>query len=93
MALLETERTRREPSVGERRIAIGCARSKPLRQIGKEPNRLLFDIIDDMAKTSPDAPALISSDESLTYGELAARSNAYARWASLKALPRAKRSV
>jgi len=81
MALLETERTRREPSVGATAHRDWLRALEATTQIGKEPNRLLFDIIDDMAKTSPDAHALISSDESLTYGELAARSNAYARWA------------
>jgi fatty-acyl-CoA synthase len=81
MALLETERTRRESSVGATAHRDWLRALEATAPIAKEPTRLLFDIIGDMAKTSPDAPALISSDERLTYGELAARANAYARWA------------
>jgi fatty-acyl-CoA synthase len=81
MALLETERTRSEPSVGASAHRDWLRALEATAQIGKEPTRLLLDIIADVAKTSPDAPALISIDESLTYGALAARANAYARWA------------
>jgi fatty-acyl-CoA synthase len=49
--------------------------------IAAQPRRLLLQVIEDLARTSPGAPALISSIESFTYGALAARANAYARWA------------
>jgi fatty-acyl-CoA synthase len=80
MALLETERNRREPSVGATAHRDWLRALQATASIAKEPTRLLFDIIADVAKTSPDAPALIGSDESLTYAQLAARANAYARW-------------
>jgi fatty-acyl-CoA synthase len=41
----------------------------------------LAAIVQEAALAHPDAPALIGSDETLTYGALAARSNQYARWA------------
>ena len=49
--------------------------------VASQPKRLLFHVIEDLAQTSPDAPALISATESLTYAALAARANAYACWA------------
>src|ERR1700685_3390083 len=81
MVLRETKRRKREPGIGATAHRDWLRALEATAPIAKEPTRLLFDIIQDVAKTSPDAPALISSDESLTYGELAARANAYARWA------------
>src|SRR3954452_6348750 len=46
-----------------------------------EPARLFADVVDDWAAQQPEQPALISNRETLTYGELAARINQYARWA------------
>jgi fatty-acyl-CoA synthase len=81
MALLETERKRREPSIGATAHRDWLRALEATASIAKEPTRLLFDIIAEAAKTSPEAPALIGSGESLTYGQLAARANSYARWA------------
>jgi fatty-acyl-CoA synthase len=50
-------------------------------QIEKQPNRLLADIVEDWAHRTPDAPALLSDRENLTYAALNARINRYARWA------------
>src|SRR5271166_4556010 len=49
--------------------------------IAKEPRRLLLDVITERARTQGGAPALISERETLTYQELIARANRYARWA------------
>jgi fatty-acyl-CoA synthase len=81
MVLLETKRTKREPGIGATAHRDWLRALEATAPIAKEPNRLLFDIIAGVAKTSPDAPALIGSDQSLTYAQLAARANSYARWA------------
>ena len=49
--------------------------------ITANPRRLLSEIVEELAQTSGDAPALLSVGENLTYGALAERANAYARWA------------
>ncbi len=49
--------------------------------IDKEPKALLFTHFDSIAGVRSDAPALISDEESYTFGHLAERSNRYARWA------------
>jgi fatty-acyl-CoA synthase len=49
--------------------------------IAARPERLLFHVIQDLAQTSPDAPALLSAGEIFTYSAIASRANAYARWA------------
>lgn len=54
--------------------------------IEKQPNRVLADAFDNLAAARPDAPALIDDHETLSFGELAARSNRYARWALTRRL-------
>src|SRR5262250_2632913 len=54
--------------------------------IAKNPNRVFPDVIDDLAAKFGDAPALLSDRESLTYRQLAERSNRYARWALAQGL-------
>jgi fatty-acyl-CoA synthase len=49
--------------------------------IPRNPGRILPTVIEEIAARSGDQPALLSDRESLTYAELAARSNQYARWA------------
>src|SRR5262249_55366033 len=49
--------------------------------IAGRPEYTLPDAIADAAARFGDAPALLSHDERLTYRELAARMNRYARWA------------
>jgi fatty-acyl-CoA synthase len=49
--------------------------------IAAHPQRTLPALIEELAETFGDAPALLSDRESLTYRELAARANRYARWA------------
>ena len=56
------------------------------KPIGEQPKRLLPDLIDAVAQTFPDATALISERECMTFRELVERSNRYARWALAQGL-------
>jgi fatty-acyl-CoA synthase len=49
--------------------------------IAKNPARIFPKVIEDQADRFGDAPALLSTRESFTYRELAARANRYSRWA------------
>ena len=49
--------------------------------IVRRPHRTLPTVIEELAETLGDAPALLSDGECLTYRALAERSNRYARWA------------
>ncbi len=49
--------------------------------IASHPQRTLPCVIDELAESFGDAPALVSDRESLTYRQLAERANRYARWA------------
>jgi fatty-acyl-CoA synthase len=49
--------------------------------IARNPERLLSDVIAELAEAHGNAPALLSIRESFTYRELAERANRYARWA------------
>lgn len=50
-------------------------------RIEQQPHRLLADVIGDHAASAPDRPAVLSDQQSLTYGELADRIERYAGWA------------
>src|SRR5262249_46473914 len=50
-------------------------------QIAAHPARTLAHVIDELAQTRGDAPALLSRDDCLGYRALAGRANRYARWA------------
>ena len=49
--------------------------------IAKNPTRVFPQLVEELAKKYGDAPALLSDRENLSYRELGARSNRYARWA------------
>jgi fatty-acyl-CoA synthase len=49
--------------------------------IAKNPRRLLASVIEEWADRSGGAPALLSDCESMSYRELANRTNRYTRWA------------
>jgi fatty-acyl-CoA synthase len=49
--------------------------------IPRNPDRLLSDVIEEVAARCGDAPALLSDRECLSYRGLVERSNKYARWA------------
>src|ERR1700761_9513029 len=50
-------------------------------RIESEPQRLFADVVEAFAVQQPDAPALLSDTQSLSYAALAQRVNRYARWA------------
>ncbi|MFC0239241.1 long-chain-acyl-CoA synthetase [Rhodopseudomonas telluris] len=50
-------------------------------RIEQTPHRLLADVIADHAAATPHRDAIVSEHESLSYAELAARIDRYARWA------------
>jgi fatty-acyl-CoA synthase len=81
MVLIETERVTWAGAGGETALRDWVRALEATAPIAEDPPRLLPDIIAELARTQPDAPALLSAHESLSYAELAARSNRYARWA------------
>ena len=54
--------------------------------LGEAPERTLPVLVERMAETFADAPALLSDGERFTYGELNARVNRYAHWARAEGL-------
>ena len=89
MALIETERTK--PQNAEKDIALHdwVRALEATAPIAANPQRLLPQIIEQLAQTQSDAPALISAGETFSYGTLAARANRFARWALDQASPKA----
>ncbi len=55
-------------------------------RIDRSPERLLSSVVEEIAWARPDAPALISDGETLSYGALAGRMRRYARWAMTEGL-------
>jgi fatty-acyl-CoA synthase len=51
-------------------------------RLEREPGRTLPAVIDEMAARTPDAPALLSDRERLTFAQLAERAHRYAAWAA-----------
>jgi fatty-acyl-CoA synthase len=81
MALVETERMV-PASTGKQSTLQDWVRAlEATASIAAQPRRLLPVIIEELAGTQADAPALLAAGESLTYGALTARQNRYARWA------------
>ncbi|MDE2286232.1 MAG: long-chain-acyl-CoA synthetase [Hyphomicrobiales bacterium] len=81
MVLIDTERT---PPAGRGKddVLRDWVRAlDAIASIAGRPQRLLPDIVDELARAQSDAPALLSARESFSYGALAARVNRYARWA------------
>ena len=81
MALIETDRPR--PKNAEKDIALHdwVRALEATAPIAANPHRLLPQIIEQLAQTQSDAPALLSASETFSYGMLAARANRFARWA------------
>jgi acyl-CoA synthetase (AMP-forming)/AMP-acid ligase II len=81
MALIETDRLR--PKNAEKDVALRdwVRALEAIAPIAANPHRLLPHIIEQLAQTQSDAPALLSAGETFSYGTLAARANRFARWA------------
>ncbi|MGC1355130.1 MAG: hypothetical protein WA851_04945, partial [Xanthobacteraceae bacterium] len=61
MALLETKQRRPAPGVRETAQRDWLRALEATSPVASQPKRLLFHVIEDLAQTSPDAPALISA--------------------------------
>lgn len=71
----------RTPSTGAPSSARAWMRALELTApIARNPERLLSSVIEEWAETSPQAPALLSGHECMTYRSLADRSNQCTRW-------------
>lgn len=55
-------------------------------RIEKAPERILAEVVEEHARDRPEASALLSNTERLTYGDLARRQRLYARWALAEGL-------
>ena len=83
------------PILASEKAAAGAAREHSTPSVAKSwlkaiestarveanPTRLLTDIVEDHAERTPDRVAILSEQETYSYGELASRINRYARWA------------
>jgi fatty-acyl-CoA synthase len=56
--------------------------------IPRHPDRLLANVIDEVAARFGDRSALLSETQCMTYSDLAARSHQYARWALSQGFPK-----
>jgi fatty-acyl-CoA synthase len=81
MALIEAERTARGSGGRETALRDWVRALEATARIPVQRQRTLHAVIAELAETQGDAPALLSAGESLTYAELAARANRFARWA------------
>ena len=61
--------------------------------IASHPHRTFPTVIEELAETVGEAPALLSDRECLTYRALAERSNRYARWALEEGLVEGRRRL
>jgi len=85
MALIEADRTLRQTGGKESPVksVIGdwVRALEATAPIARNPHRLLLDVIADRASVRGAASALISAHETVSFADLAARANRYARWA------------
>jgi fatty-acyl-CoA synthase len=81
MSVLELDRSAPRHGGGDSAAKAWLRALAATAPIAAHPQRTLPAQIEELADTYADAPALISDRETLTYRELAARANRYARWA------------
>jgi fatty-acyl-CoA synthase len=81
MSLIELDRTAPRREGGDSAAKAWLRALAATAPIAAHPQRTLPALIEELAETFGDAPALISDRETLSYRELAARANRYARWA------------
>jgi fatty-acyl-CoA synthase len=81
MALLETEPAARRNGGKDTALRDWVRALEATAPIAGNPRRILAGVIEELALTRGDAPALLSAHECLTYRALAERVNRFARWA------------
>jgi fatty-acyl-CoA synthase len=81
MSVLALDQTAADRAGGDTAAKAWLRALAATAPIAAQPERTLAALIEELADTFGEAPALISDRESLTYRELAARANRYARWA------------
>jgi fatty-acyl-CoA synthase len=81
MALIDFDSKQRPARGSESALRDWVRALETAAPIARQPQRLLSSVIEEIAQRSGNAPALLSTGESLTYGALAERANRYARWA------------
>ncbi len=81
MVLIETERATPAGRAKDTVLRDWLRALEATAPIAVNPQRLLPGIVEQMAQTHGEAPALLAAGESLTYRALAARANAFSRWA------------
>jgi fatty-acyl-CoA synthase len=81
MNVLALERTAANREGGDSAAKAWLRALAATAPITTHPERTLPALIEELAETHGNSPALLSDRESLTYRELAARANRYARWA------------
>ena len=81
MTLIEAEQAR--PRTGGKNSALRdwVRALEATAPIAGNPQRILPHVIEELAQTRGDAPALLSAHECFTYRALDERTNRYARWA------------
>jgi fatty-acyl-CoA synthase len=81
MALIEADRSPRQAGHKDSALGDWVRALEATAPIARNPQRLLLDVIADVAAARGAAPALISARDTLSFADLAARANRYARWA------------
>src|SRR5260370_3657255 len=81
MSVLALDRTAADRAGGDTAAKAWLRALAATAPIAAQPARTPPALIEELADTFGDAPALLSDRETLTYRELAARANRYARWA------------
>ena len=81
MVLIETEGATRASRGKDTALRDWLRALESTAPIAANPHRLLPGIIEQLAQTCGEAPALLAAGESLTYRALAAHANVFSRWA------------
>jgi fatty-acyl-CoA synthase len=86
MTLLETGRAKPQSGGQNGTLRDWVRALEATAPIAANPRRILPRVIEELAQTRGEAPALLSAHESLTYRALSERANRYARWALAQGL-------
>ena len=81
MTLIEAERARSQTGGKDSALRDWVRALEATAPIAANPQRILPRVIEELAETRGDAPALLSARECLTYRALDERANRYSRWA------------